>query len=232
MPKTKFPDFFLLSTVIASIFGAVTITFLLLKPVNYQRDFAFTPTLIGSLYAAICVLGICAVFYPKKCQRTFMFKKGVKSSGDQFAPAKTVQFRGHHPDCSKFSMNRVKIRNTVLCAACSGLLVGGIVALVGAVLYFFVGYNFLPSDPWMLIMSNAGMLLGLFQFKFAGYVKLTVNALFVSCSFVTLAMADLVGKSLLIDLYVLGLIIFFLATRILLSEFCNKRTCSNCKQCF
>jgi hypothetical protein len=230
--ETKLPGFFLLFAVLASIFGAVTITVFLFQPVSDHSNFAFTPTLIGSIYSAICLLGICAVFYPKKCQGTSMFQHVIKSSRDQSVTPNTVEFRGHHPDCSEFAANRIKIRKTVLCAACSGLLVGAIVALVGAVLYFFVGHNFLWSDPRILVISNAGMLLGLFQYKFAGYVKVAVNALFVLCSFVTLVMADLLGKSLLIDLYVLGLIVFFLATRIRLSENNNEKTCRRCKLCF
>ena len=231
MHEIKTTDFSLLVAVIASFFGAVTITVLLLQPVNYHTNFTFTPTLIGSIYAAVCVLGICAVFFPKKCQRTFMFKGGIKSSLDQSVTPKMAQYSGHHPDCLKFSANRIKIRNTVLCAACSGLLVGAVVVLVGAVFYFFIAYKFLWSNPWILVGSNAGMLLGLFQVKLTGYFKLAVNALFVFCSFVTLVVTDIVGKSLFIDLYVLGLIVFFLATRILLSEFYNKRTCRQCKQC-
>jgi hypothetical protein len=156
----------------------------------------------------------------------------MKSSGDQSVALKLLRFVGHHPGCSKFSMNRIEIRKTVLCAACSGLLVGAVVALVGASFYFFVGYTFLWSNPWLLVVSNAGMLLGLFQFKFAGYIKLAVNALFVFCSFVTMVMADLIGKSLVIDLYALGLIVFLLAARIRLSEFYNRNTCRQCKQCF
>ena len=232
MPETNVPDFSLMFAVILSIFGAVTITVLLLQPVNYVSDFTFTPTIVGSLYVGICVLGICAVFYPKKCQRTFIFQKSVKPFRDQSVTPRMLRFIGHHPACSKFSVNQIEIRKTVLCAACSGLLVGAVVALVGAIFYFFIGYTFLWLDPWILVVSNAGMLLGLFQFKFARYVKLGVNASFVFGSFITLVIADQLGKSLFIDLYVFGLIVFFLATRIRLSEFYNKRTCRQCKQCF
>lgn len=56
MPEIKNADFALLFTVFASIFGAITITVLLLQPVNYQSDFTFTPILVGSLYAAVCPL--------------------------------------------------------------------------------------------------------------------------------------------------------------------------------
>ncbi len=161
-----------------------------------------------------------------------MSRRVFESSRDKSVNRKTVKFIGHHPDCSEFSANRIKIRDTALCAACSGLLTGAIVALIGAILYFFIGYTFLWSDPSILAVSNAGMLLGLFQYKFAGYIKLAVNAFFVICSFITLVMTDLIGKSLLIDLYVFGLIVFFLSTRIFLSERKNERTCRKCNQCF
>jgi len=233
MSENKLPSFSLLLIIFASFLGTAIITTLLMQPTNYPKELTFAPTLIGSLYFAICVLGLFAVFYPKICKRTLMFQQEVKLILDKsITPKKVMRFRGHHPDCSKFSANRIKIRKTVLCAACSGLLIGAVVALIGTILYFFIGYNFLWSDPWILVVGNAGMLLGLFQFKFKSYVKLTVNALFVISSLLTLVMADILGKSLFTDLYVLGLIVFFLATRILLSEFYNKNICHQCKQCF
>ena len=76
------------------------------------------------------------------------------------------------------------------------------------------------------------MLLGLAQIKFAGYVKVILNVVFVVGSFVTLVEADALGKSLLVDLYVVGLIGFLLWFRILLSEWNNKRTCQACQSCF
>jgi hypothetical protein len=223
---------FLWFALVVSIFGLVTVTMLLMRPIGYYGgNYAFTSTLIGLLYTATCVLGIFAVFFPQKCQRTLTFGKHIQSSGDQtFGPMK-LQFKGHHPDCPKFSANRIKFRNKVLCAACSGLLVGGVIALSGGILYFFFGYYFLWSDLRILLVSDAGLLLGLFQFRFAGYVKLTVNALFVVCSLVTLVVTDLLSKSVFIDLYVLGLIVFMLFARILLSEWNNKRTCNKCEQC-
>jgi hypothetical protein len=225
-------NFFLLFASVVSFFGLATVTVLLMKPIGYYGgNFAFTPILIGLLYAATCVLGVAAVFFPQNCQKTFIFGKHIQSPGDQTFAPKKLQLIGHHPDCSKFSANRIKIRDEVLCAACSGLLVGAVIALVSAVFYFFLGFDFLWSDMRILIASDAGLLLGLFQFRFAGGVKLTVNALFVVCSLVTLVEADLLSKSLFIDLYVLGLIIFMLSARILLSEWNNKRTCSECRQC-
>ena len=75
------------------------------------------------------------------------------------------------------------------------------------------------------------MLLGLAQIKVGGYIKMAVNALFVVGSFISLVAADLAGQSLLVDAYVLGLIVFMLWLRILLSEWNNKRICVACGRC-
>ena len=185
------------------------------------------------MYSVICILGIFAVFYPKKCENTFMFKKRVESwgYGDHPVLSKTKQLKGHHPNCKEFSANRIKIQGAVLCSACTGLLVGAMGALMGTILYFFIGFTFAPADPKILLVGDAGMLLGLVQFKFGGYLKFIVNTFFVLGSFVTLIMADLLGKNLFTDLYVLSLIFFLLLTRILLSEWNNKRICDKCERC-
>jgi hypothetical protein len=75
-------------------------------------------------------------------------------------------------------------------------------------------------------------LLGLAQIKFAGYVKLFINVIFVVGSFVTLVETDLLGGSILVDFYVLGLIVFVLWFRLLLSEWNNGRICQTCQLCF
>jgi len=76
------------------------------------------------------------------------------------------------------------------------------------------------------------MLLGLVQIMFTGYLKTIANMVFVVGSFVTLVVADVLSKSVLVDLYVLGLIGFLLWFRILLSEWNNNRICQTCGSCF
>ena len=75
------------------------------------------------------------------------------------------------------------------------------------------------------------MLLGLAQIKLNGYVKMAANALFVVGSGISLVAADLIGQSLLVDAYVLGLTVFMLWFRILLSEWNNKKVCVACGRC-
>ncbi len=120
----------------------------------------------------------------------------------------------------------------MFCAACSGLLIGAVTALTAGVLYFFVGINMAVGVVWLIALGEALMTIGLVQIKFAGYIKTSVNAGFVVGSFLTLAGADALGESILVDFYVLGLIVFLLWLRILLSEWNNERICGMCKSCF
>jgi hypothetical protein len=212
-----------------SIVGLALINVLVLQP-NLEH---FQPSLrhdiVGSLYSIICVLGIAAVFYPAKC--TGLFQKQNPLSQASGASV-SMQINGHHPDCQKFSGNRIRINGRTMCAACSGLLVGAILALAGCALQFFVGLNMVPVSVWLLVLDEVCMVLGLAQIKFAGYGKVLVNMVFVVGSFVALAGADVLGESLLVDIYVLGLIVFLLWLRILLSEWNNRRICQTCRLCF
>ncbi len=76
------------------------------------------------------------------------------------------------------------------------------------------------------------MLLGLAQVRLVGYVKAILNAVFVVGSAITLVETDMLSGSNLLDLYVLGLIVFLLWLRILLSEWNNRRVCQTCGSCF
>jgi hypothetical protein len=81
------------------------------------------------------------------------------------------------------------------------------------------------------VAGEVFMLLGLAQIKMSGYIKMAMNALFVVGSSISLVVADLVEQSLVVDAYVLGLIVFMLWFRILLSEWNNKRICLGCGRC-
>jgi hypothetical protein len=168
------------------------------------------------------------VFYPGKCRMTF--KKTNVSSFMKPSPS-AVQFRGHHPDCEKFSGNRVAIRGRAFCAACSGLLIGAIIAMSVAVLFSLGLFGLGTGSLWFLAIGEVLMLLGLAQIKLGGYVKMAVNALFVVGSVICLVVVDLVAQSLLVDAYALGLIVFMLWFRILLSEWNNKGICVACGRC-
>jgi hypothetical protein len=159
------------------------------------------------------------------------FQKPNSSPGYSKPAASAVEFKGHHPDCKEFSGNRITVRVSVFCAACSGLLIGAIVAIVSIFLFSLGFLNLGLRNLWVLLFGEALMLIGLAQIKMNGYVKLTANALFVVGSSLCLIVTDIVGQSLLVDAYVLGMIVFMLWFRISLSEWNNKRTCMKCDRC-
>jgi hypothetical protein len=234
MSKIKLsPSIFLTFAVMVSAFGMISLPMFLLKANSSEIYAPFTRILIGSIYTAVCVLGITAVFYPNKCQKSFMFRAEPRreQTKDLSEPFDGIPFKAHHPNCEKYFPNRIQIRKTTLCASCAGLLAGALAALTGTVLYFFAGTISLPADYRILWISNFMMLIGLFQFKLGGYLKLIVNAFFVFSSFITLTMVDLLGKNLLIDAYALCLIVFLLLTRISFSEWNNKKICAQCNAC-
>jgi hypothetical protein len=97
---------------------------------------------------------------------------------------------------------------------------------------FSLGFvDFGTGSLWVLVAGEVLMLFGLAQIKMRGYIKMVVNALFVVGSCISLIGVDLTGQNLLIDAYILGLIVFMLWFRILLSEWNNKRICLACGRC-
>jgi hypothetical protein len=229
LSKSEPPRFFLLFLVAVLVFGLVLVPLLLLQP-NLQEDQSpFRRPIVGATYSVVCIAGIVAVFYPGKCR--MMFQKPNVSPGTIKPSTSAVQFRGHHPDCEKFSGNRIIIRDKVFCAACSGLLIGAIVAMVAVVLFSLGLFNLGTGNFWVLAAGDVLMLVGLAQIKLRGFIKMGGNALFVVGSCISLVVADLAAQSLLVDAYVIGLIVFMLWFRILLSEWNNKRICLACGRC-
>jgi hypothetical protein len=230
MPQSEPSKFFLLFLIAVSIFGLALVPLLLLQPILPTYLSPLRRLMVGAIYSVVCIAGVVAVFYPGKCR--MMFQKPYISSGSGKNSASAVQLKGHHPDCEKFSANRITIGGSVFCAACSGLLIGAIVAMVVTALFSLGFFVLGTSSLWVLIGGEVLMLVGLAQIKMTGYVKMAVNALFVVGSCISLVVADLAAQSLLVDAYVLGLIVFTLWLRILLSEWNNKKMCAECGCCF
>ena len=228
MRKKGGPLASLMFLTVVSVIGLIFIPVLVLQPTLIHLQVTVRQGLAGALYLLICALGVSAVFYPAKCKGLF----GKSQNPLTQISKSSVEIRGHHPDCQNYSANRIKVGRQAICAACSGLLIGAVIVFIGTILQFFVGLEIFRSSIWLLVLGEICVLLGVAQIKFAGYVKMFINVVFVVGSFVTLVETDLLGGSILVDLYVLGLIVFMLWFRILLSEWNNERICQTCQLCF
>lgn len=114
------------------------------------------------------------------------------------------------------------------CAACTGLFLGGIGALLGTILYFFARWELGRIGFLVVVMGVAAMIFGFLQLKFGGFARLVLNVLFVLGAFLILAGLDGLTESLLIDLFSIVLVAFWVFTRILLSQRDHWRICRRC----
>jgi hypothetical protein len=207
---------------------------LALYPPAIQENFLWRKPLAGLLFALICVFGIAAVLFPKKCSETFHShqteKPAISGTENPSFHEVSINFEGHHPDCGRFSAHVAHIDGHVFCAACTGLLLGALIALAGTVLYFFVGWDIGEISLLAVLIGQIGVLLGFVQFKFKGYARMTVNTFFVFASFLTSVGIDKLAQNIFINLYMIALITFWLLTRILISQWDHRKICHTCKR--
>ncbi len=233
MPQSIHLNFILIFTVSISLFGLFTTLMLALYPPTIQENLLWRKPLIGSIFSLICILGIIAAFFPKKCSKTFDIPKtekaAVSNAKDSNFGKVSVTLKGHHPDCIRYSAHVIHVSKHVFCVACTGLFLGALVVLAGTALYFFVGWDFAQTGFLAVLFGQVGILLGFIQFKFKGYVRLMVNAFFVFAAFLTLVGLDKFAENLFIDLYSIILIVFWLWTRILISQWDHWRICHRCE---
>ncbi|MBS7616369.1 hypothetical protein KEJ45_04140 [Candidatus Bathyarchaeota archaeon] len=233
MPKNAGYGF--LATLALTIsFSGIILIFLLTfyAQTTTQWNPSWRKPLIGTIFALICLSGILAVFFPEKCSKPFHIRikeKTVYEAKNSNSSRASVHFEGHHPNCGKFKAHVITANGLVLCAACTGLLAGGLIALPLNVFYFFFGLDFLGQfGLWNVLFGQVGVVLGFFQFKLSGFVRSIFNTVFVIACFFVLAGVDSLAENVLIDLYLTGLIVFWIYTRIILSRWDHSRICCTC----
>jgi hypothetical protein len=139
-----------------------------------------------------------------------------------------VSSEGHHPDCGRFSAHTIRFKGNSYCAACTGLLMGGVVAMIVTALYFFFGLNAGSASFTAVLVGQLGLASGLIQFKFKSWTRSAANLLFVlGSSFMLIGVDQLVG-SVFVDIYVSGLIVLWILTRVMISQSDHRRICLSC----
>lgn len=211
----------LMFCVAVSIFGMFLITFWAIDPPTSGDDLFWRKPLIGSLFSLICILGIFASLFPSRCSEAFHFRGAMADA----ATRQTLN-ASHHPDCEGFLAHVVCIKGRVRCAACTGLLLGAVIALIGD-FYFFSGLQ-IENARFLSLIGVVGVLIGFLQLRFTGYVRLASNSLFVLGASFCLVGIDQVSQSVAIDLFSVMLIVFWILTRIQLSQWDHSRICDNC----
>jgi len=240
--RLNFNLLFLLSV---SFFGLFMVGTLTLYPPAIQESFPWRKPAIGSIFGLICVLGILAVFSPKKCSQAFHQEKGeanLRKTGRLEQDREGLQFashifklrivHGHHPICENFSSHEFQVGNRTFCTSCMGLLFGALITLAGTIAYFFYEWPIITEGFPLIGVGTLGVALGLLRFLLLNVrrraLRFSLNTFFVLGTLLILIGIDTLIQSLFIDLFLVLLSVFWLFTRIRLSQWDHEKICKAC----
>jgi len=227
-----------------SLFGLCLISVITLSPHVSQGNSSWRKPLIGSMFASICVLGMLAVFFPNECSRVFDFGKKEKrrnrfhgfKRGIAVSENDSSALHGHHPTCGHFSSHVFRVHSKILCATCSGLFLGASIVLVGVVSYFFGNLQTGQSAFSLVWGGIIGVIFGLFQSPLLNlhksFIRVFSSALLAIGSFLILVGIDELARDFFLDVFLVFLTVFWLVTRISLSQWEHEKTCSTCSSEF
>lgn len=233
-----------LSLVMGMSFFALSLVGLFaLFPPPAEESPPWGKALVGAAFSLVCVLGMIAVFFPAECSKAIghgrvrssasgrLEARDSKASVSDLAGIRLVH--GHHPPCDRFRAHEFNLGEKSFCAGCIGLLVGAFCALIGTALYFFAGYTIGQSAyPLFIVPGILGVLVSLLQFHILNVqhtaVRLVISSFFVLATFLTLVGLDMLLNSFILDLLVILFSLFWLYTKISLSNWDHERICSLC----
>jgi hypothetical protein len=212
----------LLFSISVSVFGLFIVLLWASNPPIVHEDFTLRKPLMGLAFSLICLFGIFAALFPEQCSQAYHFQTKRLT-----LPSSRIHSASHHPDCEKFSAHVIHLGSHTLCAACAGLLTGAFIALVGTVLYFFGGWHIEAADS-AVFAGVAAVVIGFFQIEFRGFIRSLLNVFFVVGGFLVLVGIDELAASLPVDLFLLAFVVFWIMTRIQLSQWDHWRICNSC----
>jgi len=100
--------------------------------------------------------------------------------------------------------------------------------MIVTALHFFFGLNSEFASFPAIVVGQLGLGSGLIQFKFAGWTRFAANLLFVLGGSFMLTGVDQLAGSVFVDIYVMGLIVLWILTRVMISQWDHHRICISC----
>ena len=227
--ETRLPLPYMLKFMLSvSLFGSLTTLLMMVHPLTSPADLFLRGPLIGSTFILICAGGITAALSPRKCSRSFDTHASTATFRHGSKIVSSVGSKAHHPDCGKFSAHTIQFNSNSYCAACTGLVLGASFAVAISVLHFFFGFGAQGFSLLYVAIGQLGPIVGFIQFKFKGWGRFAANAFFVlGTSLIMIGIDQRVG-SFFVDLYAIGLVVFWIMTRIAISQWDHSRICLIC----
>jgi hypothetical protein len=183
--------------------------------------------LVWAVFSSLCILGGSATLFPHHCSPSISLADGLDTTRyTEFQGVRLVH--GHHPTCGRFEDHEFKLQGKTLCSGCTGLLIGSIISFAIATLHFVYNYR-LPAVAGYLGLGLVviGLLYIPLLKKAVTPLRLAFNAFFVLGFGLLLSAVDGLGDPIL-DAIVIGLSVYWMFTRILLSRWSHDKVCSIC----
>jgi hypothetical protein len=125
----------------------------------------------------------------------------------------------------------LQLHNKRYCAGCLGLMIGAIIGIGGSI-PLLIGFP--TSQPDLFLWVGAGFIvLGILQHQLSfnnSWIHFLLNICFVIGPLLQLYAIFTLNPSLAIELYLVILILFWIVTRIALSQIEHARICQTCSQ--
>ncbi len=177
---------------------------------------------VGVVFSLICILGILAAVSPKRCSRALHGEEKLSNITYR-------KIKGHHPDCEAFSTHVIKMGGRTLCAACTGLFTGGVMALTASTLYFSGLWGVEGMELQLILIGILGVAQIFLKPRLRATFRILANALFPIGASLVLIGVDGLFKSLFASMFLNALIVFWIMTRIIVSNWRHLKICFECK---
>ncbi len=244
MPSSIYerPDLLLMTLV--SFIGILLVGTLVTFPPIIREGIpsSYRKTVAGSIFASCCILGVVAALSPQTCLRFFRPKSAGIHMKARFPRGQNLHRRtssvlglriehSHHPLCKNFSIHEFRVGKRTFCTGCMGTLLGALISLLGASLFFF-GFEQSIQGELLVGLGMLGVTLGIIQIPFLNLhnrlLRFALNTYFILGMFLILLGVDAAVKSLAADLLSIALSLFWLYVRISLTRWDHSRICRSC----
>jgi hypothetical protein len=191
----------------------------------------FDRLIVAIIFIVCCLFGVSLAIYPRWYKR---FKKHQDYNENNHHIIKTIELKGHHPNCNQFRNHILKIKNKFYCAGCLGLAIGSFISVLLMVFYIIIAneqisllFQFLVIFGFIfIIITYIEIVLPL---KHVIFHIISSILLVVSFFIITISIFELTGNKFYGMISIL-LSFLWLDTRVQLSVWHHKHICNNCNE--
>lgn len=216
----------LLINLCISCLGLLVVILLVFSP-SSSHSILWQKQIISLIFASLCFFGAIAVFLPNKCSKIAFGDiqnkdEIINLSSERFSSIIGIKLiHGHHPSLKSFSQHEYRIRNKSICAGCFGLFIGAILSIVGIIAYNLLNIDFSIFAQSLVGLGVVAVALSVFSpifYSSSSVIRILLNTSFILGMLFILVGIDSLISRLEINLFLVGLFVFWMMTRIFVSK--------------